>query len=209
MVAFTERAAIKQRMADIQEERRELSREFYTLMDRLRELDSEEKESFDAESVIGNLAEAVLVLRELVPNIPTQALIERLADKVNESGTTIEVEKETADDNLIVPAHIVHEQQYRDSQRHILEKPQQTLESKRYPKITVAQFNEKIIEMMKEKGRPMKVKEMRKQYEDEMGVEILPATFQNKIIKLMKDDPQVSKAGNGYYQYQLYSFAVE
>lgn len=197
MAVFTERQAIQQRMAEIREERRELSNEYYTLMDRLRELDNVEKEAIDTESVVGNLTEAVKTLRSLIPFIPADALIKQVAEMVKENDITIEVDKEEQKPQ-VAPEHVIKHQQHVDAEKHITTKKTGRLSSSQ-----VREIEQIIIDILKESGIPMKLLDIRNEVTKRIGYEMHEGTFHAKVNNLMIKNPRVTKPMRGYYQYQM------
>lgn len=195
MSVFTERQAIKQRMSDIREERRELASEYYKLMDRLRELDSKEREAIDTESVVGSLTDAVNTLSSMVPHIPAQALIKSVAEKLAENQVTVTVEEEEVKE--VAPEHVIADQQYRDSEKHLTEKPQ------RIGKMKSSELDNLIVSILKEAGVPMRLVDIRNKVQEEIGYEINQGTFHNRVNRISENNPKVQKAMRGYYQYVL------
>lgn len=200
MTVFTERAAIRERMTDIKEEKKRLNEEYYVLLDRLRTLDTQETEAIDTESVVGSLTDALRLLKELIPNIPTDVLITNLADKVKESGVQIQAELE---ETPIVPEYIVAEQKYRDAQRQLHERtPGKKNNSKYLNKSDSGRLSDAIVALLKEKGIPTKLGELQDEIEQEFGP-ISGAAFHARMNTIMKNNSKVEKVMRGVYQYKF------
>jgi hypothetical protein len=196
MAVFTERQAIQQRMTEIREERRELGNEYYRLMDRLRELDTQEKEAVDIDGVVGSLTEAIKTLQSLVPHIPADALIKQVAQMVNEGGVGI-IEETEEQKPQVAPAHVISHQQQRDAEKHLTEKP------RRVGKLKSDDLNQMIIDVMKDKGVPMKLADIQTAVEEKVGYEINGGTFHNRMNNIMISNSKVEKPMRGYYQYKM------
>lgn len=196
MAVFTERQAIQQRMAEIREERRELGNEYYRLMDRLRDLDTQEKEAIDSEAVVGSLAEAVKTLRDLIPFIPADALIKQVAQLVKENEIEITVEEEEQKPQ-VAPAHVISHQQQMDAEKHLTEKP------RRVGRVKSDDLNRMIVDVLKDRGVPMKLEDIRQAVEEQVGYEFNGGTFHNRLNNLMISNSRVEKPMRGYYQYKM------
>lgn len=215
MTVFTERTALRQRMEDIRQERKDLNEEYYTILDRLRELDNQERESIDTDTVISSLVSAVKTLQELTPSIPTDVLINTLAKKVEESG--IEVTQQT--EASLIPKQLVEEQQYRDSKKHLHEKPvaykpepvkpevkpeppKMDVRTGKAKSAQSQKINELIVQVLKEKGVPITLGTLQEGIEKEVGP-INRKTMVSKLRSMVEHDPKVTKPMRGFYQYQM------
>lgn len=199
MSSVTERSAIKQRMQDIKEERRQLHNEYYELLDRLRELDSYEREAIDTEGIMGNLIHTVQILSQLTPTLPVEDLFERTVKKAVDSGMSIEV-KEVQEDHNIVPSHVVQEQMYTDSLRALENKPEK---KKATTRTNSKKFTERIVEIMKIEGIPLRLSDIKQFYQNKYDEEILDGTFFNRLTKAMEIDNKLQKVSRGFYQYKM------
>lgn len=193
MAVFTERHAIRQRMQEIKEERRELNSEYYQLLDRLHALDAEEKEAVDVDSVIGSLTEAVRVLKSLQPNIPTEVFIQHVTDLVKTEHTIIE-EDEIAE---VAPQHLIHHQQHLDATKNLTEP------ERKVGRVRSIEIDQMIIDYLKEVGVPVKLGKIKSAIEQKTGQEFRDGTFHNRLSNLMIKSSRVTKPTRGYYQYNF------
>lgn len=194
MSVFTERHAIRQRMQEIKEERRELNTEYYQLLDRLHTLDTEEKEAVDVDSVVSSLTEAVRVLKSLQPNIPADVLIQHVADLVKTENVVI---LDDTDHKEVAPQHVIQHQQHLDATKHLSE------QSYSVGKIKSADIDQMVIDYLKEVGIPVKLGSIKSAIETKTGLTFRDGTFHNRMSNLMIKTSKVSKPSRGYYQYNF------
>jgi hypothetical protein len=195
MAVFTERQAIQQRMVDIREERRELGNEYYRLMDRLRDLDSFEKEAIDSEAVVGSLTEAIKTLERLIPHIPATALIRQVAEVMKENDVEIEIDKEQ-EKPQVAPSHVITAQQARDAEKIVTTK-------KRIGRVNREDILPVVKTILLEHGAPMKLEQLQQKASDAMDYDFKKVTFQGALSNLMIKDSRLTRPVRGYYQYQM------
>lgn len=200
MTVFTERAAIQQRITEIREERRELSIEHSDLLDRLHILDANETEAVDLDSVLGSMTHALETLKGLIPHIPAEALIRQVAEYVESNEITLSIDEGEVKPEL-APGHVISGQMYKDSEKHLEEKPSTPRPKKKNRLEQAAEEEMVIIEVLKEKGVPTKQIDLKKAVEDILEYEILAPTFHNKVSNLMLKDSRLQKPMRGFYQY--------
>lgn len=196
MALFTERTAIQQRMEEIREERRALISEQQTLMDRLRHLDSMDRDGVDLDGVLGSLTQAVLTVKEMVPYIPATALVQQVAQTVNQSGIQV-FDSTEPERKEIAPAHVISHQQHLDNNKHNTQKRTATI------KYSSKQMDAMVISLLKEKGVPVSLLELRRTLEAKIGKELNEGTFHNRMVSIMSRDKRLTKPTRGYYQYQM------
>jgi hypothetical protein len=194
MSVFTERQAIKQRMEEIRQERRELAQEYYRLLDRLRELDSMEREAIDVETVVGSLESAIVTLRELIPHIPADALVRQVAAMVEENQIQI-ITEEKQEQPKVAPEHVIKEQQRKDEERIVT--------YKRTGRLRRDFVNQVVEDILKEHGAPMKLEDIRKKVEENLGREIGTKAFSLTMRNIMERNSKIQKVHRGFYQYRF------
>lgn len=188
-MAFTEREFLEKRQEQIHEERRKLNEEYWAIANRLRELDGEEREtlqSVDLDSTLSNLIKVVDKFSSLMPNVPAETIINGLLEKQAELGVDILVDEN--DSNNIEESQIL---ELKDSEK----KKDFTLNRKSKDLKIV---RDKIISYIKERGIPVKSKEIEKYLKDEFGW-----TWKNFTVTMtnvMNIDSRVERASKGYYQ---------
>lgn len=192
MAVFTERQAIKQRMEEIRQERRELLNEYYSLIDRLRELDNEEKEAIDSEAIVGSLTEAVKTIQQLIPHVPVSAVLEHVSQKIEQSKITITTEKPEKE---VAPKPVITYQQRRDEQRVLTER-------KRSGRLRKEYVLGVVIEILKDKGTPVKLQTIEQELAQRVGKEYSKPYMFAMLDELIKNN-KVEKPMRGFYQYRF------
>lgn len=194
MGVFTERKAIQQRMAEIREERRELADEYHKLMDRLREIDHHEIEAIDAEALVGSMADALRTLKEFMPEITADQMLEKLHHMAAEQQKDITYEEEPPKVE-VAPAHVISHQQHLDATKGFTK---QRMSAK-----DVEDLKRYMADTLEEAGVPVKLADLQEQVENHFGVEFKKGTFHRHIRELAESNPKVQKAHRGFYQFKF------
>lgn len=203
---FTERQAIKGRLEEISQNRMREADERQMLMQRLRELDNQEKQAIDCESVLGSLMETVNTLARLIPSIPLNVVLEDIKRDFDRSGI-IEHKKEEIKplDNNIIDHDSVLRQKANDSTiTHKVTLP--TRDGIVYRRGKGNQYDIKqtcslLVTIFKEKGIPMKSIEIERTFKDKYNMNW--NNFTNAMIQMMKHDKKIQRVPQsfGFYQY--------
>jgi hypothetical protein len=179
---FTERMAIKEAIQHIQEERRRLTDQYWSLISRLRELDTEDRtrgQFIDIESTFGMMYEITKELSTALHRVQSQIPMEPIISN------TLPIE-----DNKVVDKETVLNQKEEDR----IIKTQKHSDLKKISGI-VAQF-------LKERGVPVKLSTIFAILE-EQGYTWSKNAYSLTIKNMMEHDNKIVTATRGYYQYKI------
>jgi len=165
---FTERQAIQRRMEQIREERRALQEEYTTLLNRLRQLDEQEKEAIDIHALAERIHATAQIFSKILPPVNELPLNE-LFEQHEETTTTTTIIQETT-----------RKQKYND----------------------LYQVTQRIVQILKERGVPMKVREIEQELAERFGIKWSNGSFYSVISKVIERDQRINRAHHGYYQYK-------
>jgi uncharacterized protein (DUF2235 family) len=190
-IIFTERQAIRIRLEEIRESESKIREERQSLLQRLRELDNQERQSIDTESIMFQLMETVNALSRLIPHVPINVVLEDIKRDIKSSGI-IQIQKDVVkpSDNNIVDHETVVIQKAIDSK----------LPSRRGKQQDIKKLVPMVISIFKNKGTPMKSKEIENKLFELH--EIKYNNFTNFMIQLQKHDSRIEKVKYGIYQYK-------
>lgn len=195
---LTERKAISIMFDDLQDEKRQLKQDYREaladiesrqerLLERLARLDNLEREAIDAEGLLQKMADTAQKMAELLPDIPAEHLInktaEKMAEKAQESGLRVEATQQAP------------------TEKEAAEKKIESFKQASLIKRTqnVKEVMEKIEEILKESGQPIKSRQIEKELFDRYGWQWnqFPSAFSGWRSKVPN---KISKSG-GYYFY--------
>ena len=194
---ITERSAIKQRMKEIQEERRALSQEYWGMMERLRELDDIEREHpmlVDPTALIAQLLSTVSELKSLIPT-PS---IDQVLDYMKKQGVAQQIQEiheetttSTVTTTMISSKDLVLEQQKSESTRSVKRVHRDMLKDQSYV----------VVEVMEAFGRPVRLKDIMSQLKEKDIETVESRQATNWMRNLMELNPRIQKAPSfGMYQ---------
>ncbi len=192
MATFTERQAIQQRMQQIREERRELATEYYDLLDRLRHLDEQDRDSVDVDAIVGTMADAVRTLKDLVPHIPYEAVMSHIAHMMGGYA----IEEEANSKPALVEPHEIHRQRTRDAQEQVT--------SRNPNRMDRTYLKEIVVNILKDSGMPIKLSALHEMVEQQLEHTYSSKSLVAAMATWMLEDSRIEKPSRGYYQYRPY-----
>lgn len=161
---FTERQAIQLRMEQIREERRALQEEYMTLLNRLRQLDEQEKQGIDLIALTDRLLGTAKLLSQVLPPIDQ---LEPFFEQHEEETTTTIIQ-----------------------------------ETKRRKYKDLDQVAQRVAQILKERGTPMKAQEIEQELADRFGIKWSQGSFYSVLARVMERDSRIDRAHHGYYQFK-------
>jgi predicted nucleic-acid-binding protein len=176
---YTERRAIEDRIRDIRDERRRLSDEYYSLLQRLREIDQRDMNESNLD-ITERLTTTVEKLSEVIPHIPAEAMVQHVAKNFSPEMVATEEVKETVTENV---------------EKAVQEKKVQAPKVVPVSPERMASVIKTVIE--KHEG-PMKAKDIEKRVQEETGKKF--ANFSEQLRKAREKFPSIEKVGFGKYQ---------
>lgn len=213
MPIFTEREAIKDRLASIRKEKEELRKVYQELNDvetelfnRLRELDAIGQEHsgvvgvYDIQSLISDLTETVMYMKDLVPKVPVQVLIDEIKGQYENSGSLPKVLNGDED-------KIENKPKFREEVRESISREIRNAGVKLHKEVKMREkkrFSAKealpvVREYMERAGVPVPLKTIINIL-DTAGFEKAKNSTE-RIKSLMHLDDKIQPVSRGYYQY--------
>ena len=208
---FTERQAIKDELEFIRQERlriheqrralaeesRRLDNRFDILRKALNQLDELERhnlKAYDIEGVIGSLVHTVSRLSDIIPKVPANdylTAIKRGAD------LPIDATKDIIDEEEVQESFESKESfkiKTSDIEVESSKEQKKVSNTKRRKNANYKEQAPKVVELLKEIGRPAKLGEISEMIEFEWGNPTLA------IDRIMKIDPRIERVARGYFQ---------
>lgn len=186
---YTERQAIQDELHDNRRQITELRDRNGDLLKRLREIDERDMKddvSYDAlNALTSSLTEVIEKISDLIPFVPATAVIEHIANQMNDNG--IEVSKE---DIKTEQKTVVQEAVAQAAQEEKLHKqPEKYFSAERTSSV--------IQQIIQEKGR-IKTKDLEAEFYKRTGKRYV--NFSEQIRKAMEQFPSIERVGRGAYQ---------
>ncbi|MFP5109686.1 hypothetical protein ACSU6B_23450 [Neobacillus sp. C211] len=186
---YTERQAIQDELHDNRRQITELRDRNGDLLKRLREIDERDMKddvSYDAlNSLTSSLTEVIDKISDLIPFVPATAVIEHIANQMNEAGQQVVVDNKEAE-----PQKVVQEAVQKAAQEDKLHKqPEKYFSAERTCSV--------IFQIVQEKGR-IKTKDLEAEFYKRTGKRYV--NFSEQIRKAMEQFPSLERVGRGAYQ---------
>lgn len=190
-------------MRDITSERRQLTDMYFGLKERLDDLNKLEQRGLKDLSVKGyidlyNKEEPELVAKNL------QREMNHLAHKI------MAEPRQEEEENSIIPKSVISEQRFADSNKIIKTKKTKEVKEPKESKLKIKskktipyeKISDAVIEILKEKGTPVKMSDLFILLNVKFDGAIHKGNFQTNVIpRMMEDDSNLEKPYRGFYQY--------
>lgn len=182
-------------MRDITSERRKLTDMYFGLKERLDDLNKLEQRGLQDLSVKGYV--------DLYNKVEPEIVAKNIQREMNQLAQKIMAEpKEQEEEKSIVPKSVISEQRYADSNK-VMKSKKIEESKKRIKQIPYDEIADSVMEILKEKGSPIKMSELlttlNVKYEGAIG----KGNFQTNIIPRMMEEEKykIEKPYRGFYQY--------
>ncbi|MFP5116122.1 hypothetical protein ACSU64_27830 [Bacillaceae bacterium C204] len=185
---YTERQAIQDELHDNRRQVQELRERNADLLKRLREIDERDMKdevSYDAlNSLTTSLTEVIEKISDLIPFVPATAVIEHIANQMNEAGVEVTVENTETEPKTVVQEAV--KQAAQDDKLH--KKPAQYFSAERTASV--------IKDIILETGR-IKTRDLEAEFYKRTGKKYV--NFSEQIRKAMEQFPSIERVGRGAY----------
>lgn len=199
-----EKEHIYRLMRDIVEERRILSEQYFSLKERLDELNKLESKGIEDLSINGYVDLFNKMSKQTeINNIEREA--EHAISQINMVLDHKKKEMNKEENRSIIPHEEILRSKEIDNRNKIKVHKEENVEdiSKKKKRISTQVYRDEIVGILKETGRPMKANEIRQKLEDKLNVEISATSFGTNIMyRVKKFDTNIESASFGYYQYR-------
>ena len=199
-----EKEHIYRLMRDIVEERRILSEQYFSLKERLDELNKLESKGIEDLSVNGYV--------DLFNKMSKQTEINNIEREAEHAIGQIKMvldhkkkEMNKEEERSIIPQNELLRAKEIDSRNKIKVHKEENVEDigRVKKRISTKMYRDEIVNILQETGRPMKANEIRQKLEDKLNVEISAQSFGTNIMyRVKKFDNKIESASFGYYQYR-------
>lgn len=186
---YTERQAIQDELHDNRRQVQELRERNADLLKRLREIDERDMKdevSYDAlNSLTTSLTEVIEKISDLIPFVPATAVIEHIANQMNEAGKEVIVENTETEPEKVVKEAV--KQAAQEDKLH--RQPTQYFSAERTSSM--------IKDIILESGR-IKTKDLEAEFYKRTGKKYV--NFSEQIRKAMEQFPSIERVGRGAYK---------
>lgn len=192
MTVFTERVAIRQRIEEIKAERRQLNQEYHELLNRLQVLDAKDREAVDTEALIQSLIGAVGDLKQLIPHVPVETVLQHIAE--NSSDIQVNLSNQE-NERQVAPSHVISQQQRQDVERVVTYS--KTARTDRGYLFNI------ILDVLKSYQQPVKLSVIHLEVKEKLGRPYSEKALSQTMRALLESNERVQKPARGYYQYKF------
>lgn len=199
-----EKEHIYRLMRDIVEERRILSEQYFSLKERLDELNKLESKGIEDLSINGYVD-----LFNKMSKQTEQRNVEREAQHaISQIQMVVDHKKretEQEERRSLIPHDEILRAKELDNRNKVKVHKEENVEDidKKKKRISTQAYRDEIVNILKETGRPMKANEIRQKLEEKLNMEISATSFGTNIMyRVKKFDTNIESASFGYYQYR-------
>ena len=200
-----EKEHIYRLMREIVEERRILSEQYFSLKERLDELNKLESKGIEDLSVNGYV--------DLFNKMSKQTEINNIEREAEHAIKQIEMvldhkkkEANKEEERSIIPQNEILMAKELDNRNKIKVHKEENVEDigrAKKKRISTQAYRDEIVSILQETGRPMKANEIREKLEKRFDMNISAQSFGTNIMyRVKKADKKIESASFGYYQYR-------